>query len=185
MQGWKVFEVENHAKLVVFELRDGKYWDGIPATRMKEGAILNGLYVCELKNDGAIKNVNNGRSIDGPYATAAEAESMTRKMGTDANRHLAALERAGLVRQRVGEDSVPIFQAVPMTQDRFSLALVVFIHDVVEYLRGLKEMHRELLYKWRQLQFANSNRQAPPQRLLAQQSRVHRPHPRLETNGRL
>jgi hypothetical protein len=115
MQGWKVFEVEGCTKLIMFELRGGKYWDGRPATRMKEGATLNGFYVCELTSDGSVKELKDGGSIDGPYATAAEAESATRKMVTDTNRYLATLERAGLVRQEVGADGVSTFQLVPMT----------------------------------------------------------------------
>jgi hypothetical protein len=40
MQGCKLLEIEGSPKLAIFELRGGRYWDGIQVTRMDDGVTL-------------------------------------------------------------------------------------------------------------------------------------------------
>ena len=71
MQGCKVLEIDGvDPKRALFELRDGKFWDGEPATRKEDGTPKeNGFYFVELRSDGrCILNDN----IYGPYADAVE-----------------------------------------------------------------------------------------------------------------
>jgi hypothetical protein len=82
MQGDNALEIEGAPELAVFELRDGKYWDGEPVVRYGTTTPPpDGFYVCTLTSDGYIvKDDSGGDALVGPYATAAEAERMTRKL---------------------------------------------------------------------------------------------------------
>jgi hypothetical protein len=55
-----------------------------------------------------------GDSVQGPYATAAEAERETRKTMADVDQIIRTLERAGLVRRATGTDGVVRSQAVKL-----------------------------------------------------------------------
>jgi hypothetical protein len=111
MQGCKVLEIDGvDPKRALFELRDGKFWDGEPATRKEDGTSKeDGFYFVEL-DGGRILNDN----IYSPYASAVEAEIAARKTPTmtDFNRAVAELVRKGRVRGVVGEDGVPRYWAV-------------------------------------------------------------------------
>ena len=111
MQGCKVLEIDGvDPKRALFELRDGKFWDGEPATRKEDGTPKeDGFYFVELDDGGRILNDN----IYGPYASAVEAEIAARKTprlrtSTGPSRS----ERKGRVRRVVGEDGVPRYWAV-------------------------------------------------------------------------
>jgi hypothetical protein len=98
-------------KRALFELRDGKFWDGEPATRKEDGTPKeDGFYFVELDDGGRILNDN----ICGPYASAVEAEIAARKTPTiaDVNRAVTELVRKGRLRRVVGEDGVPRYLAV-------------------------------------------------------------------------
>jgi hypothetical protein len=78
MQGCKVLKINGvmYSKLAVFEIRDGKYWDGIPATKNEDGTTLmpDGFYFCELTSDSYITKAHDGgEAIHGPYTTAKRA----------------------------------------------------------------------------------------------------------------
>ena len=113
MQGCKVLEIDGvDPKRALLELRDGKFWDGEPATRKEDGTtpMEDGFYFVEL-DGGRILNDN----IYGPYASAVEAEIAARKTPTmtDFNRAVAELVRKGRVRRVVGEDGVPRYWRLP------------------------------------------------------------------------
>jgi hypothetical protein len=105
-RGCKVLEIDGvDPKRALFEIRDGKFWDGEPATRKEDGTPKqDGFYLVELTSDGNILNDN----IYGPYADVVEAE-LTARAGytlTDVNRAITELERQGRIRRVVGEDGV-------------------------------------------------------------------------------
>ena len=94
MQGCKLLKIEGTPTLAIFELRDSKYWDGIRVTRMDDGVtpMPDGFYVSELTRDGYIaQGADGGDAVQGPYASAKEAERKTRKS-------MAKLARIGEVR---------------------------------------------------------------------------------------
>jgi predicted RNase H-like HicB family nuclease len=80
MQGCKLLKIEGNPTLAIFELRDGRYWDG---ARIEGGATTpmpDGFYVCELTPDGCIVQGADGNDvIKGPYVSVTEAERKTRK----------------------------------------------------------------------------------------------------------
>jgi hypothetical protein len=75
------------SKRALLEIRDGKFWDGEPATRKEDGTtpMKDGFYFVELDGDG--ERILNDH-IYGPYASAVEAEIAARKTPTitDVNR---------------------------------------------------------------------------------------------------
>jgi hypothetical protein len=93
MPGCKLIEIEGIPKLAVFEVRDGRYHDGLPADK------ADGFYVCELSSDGSIAQSDTGGDdiVFGPCPTAEAAERMTRDTLTSAGRISVMLERAGLI----------------------------------------------------------------------------------------
>ena len=114
MQGCEVLKIDGvEPKRALIELRDGKYWDGEPATRKEDGTtpMPDGFYFVELTSDG--KRILND-NLYGPYANAMEARIAARKTPTltDVNRAITELERKGRIRRVVGEDGVPRYQAV-------------------------------------------------------------------------
>jgi hypothetical protein len=114
MQGCEVLEIDGvDPKRALLELRDGKFWDGEPATRKEDGTtpMPDGFYFVELTSDG--KRILND-NLYGPYANAMEARIAARKTPTltDVNRAITELERKGRIRRVVGEDGVPRYQAV-------------------------------------------------------------------------
>ena len=114
MQGCEVLEIDGvDPKRALLELRDGKYWDGEPATRKEDGttSMPDGFYFVELTSDGR-RIVND--NFYGPYANAVEAELAAREgfTLTDFNRAITELERKGRIRRVVDEDGVPRYQAV-------------------------------------------------------------------------
>ena len=69
MQGCEVLEIDGvDPKRALLELRDGKHWDGEPATRKEDGTtpMPDGFYFVELTSDGK----RNQRHVYGPYASA-------------------------------------------------------------------------------------------------------------------
>jgi hypothetical protein len=114
MQGCKLLEIEGSPKLAIFELRNSMYWDGIQVTRMDDGVTLpDGFYVCELTRDGHIvQSPTGGDAVQGPYASAKEAERKTRKAMAELARIGEELAREGKVRRKVGPDGVVRFQAI-------------------------------------------------------------------------
>ena len=114
LQGCVVLEIDGvDPKRALLELRDGKFWDGEPATRKEDGTapMPDGFYFVELTSDG--KRILNDK-IYGPYANDVEAEFAAREgyTLTDLNRALAELERTGQIHREVGEDGVPRYLAV-------------------------------------------------------------------------
>ena len=114
MQGCEVLKIDGvEPKRALIELRDGKYWDGEPATRKEDGTtpMPDGFYFVELTSDG--KRILND-NLYGPYADAVEAELAAREgyTLTDLNRVITELEREGRIRRVVGEDGVPRYHAV-------------------------------------------------------------------------
>jgi hypothetical protein len=112
MQGCEVLEIDGvDPERALLELRDGKFWDGEPATRKEDGTtpMEDGFYFVEL-DGGRILNDN----IYGPYADVVEAELAAREGPTltDLNRAITELERKGHLRRVVDEDGVPRYQAV-------------------------------------------------------------------------
>jgi hypothetical protein len=115
LRGCKLLKIEGAPKLGIFELREGKYWDGIPATRNRTSIPMpDGFYVCQLTKDGFMVQGSDGggNSAQGPYASAKEAESKTRKNLAEIERVGVELAREGRVRREVGEDGVVRFQAI-------------------------------------------------------------------------
>jgi hypothetical protein len=119
MQGIKELEIEGTPKLAIFELCDGFYWDGERATiNGTTTPMPDGFYVCELGDDDFITRAPDGGDfVQGPYATAAEAERETRKMMAEADQTIRTLERAGLVRRKVGDDGVVRSQGVTLSPE--------------------------------------------------------------------
>jgi hypothetical protein len=76
MQGRKLFDVENAPRLALFELCDGRYWDGEVADRNGTSTPMpDGFYVCELGADDFITQApDGGDQVFGPFTSAAEAE---------------------------------------------------------------------------------------------------------------
>jgi hypothetical protein len=114
MQGCEVLEIDGvDPKRALLELRDGKYWDGEPATRKEDGTtpMRDGFYFVELTSDG--KRIIND-IVYGPYANAVEAELAAREGPTltDFNRAITELERKGRIRRAVDENGVQRYQAV-------------------------------------------------------------------------
>jgi hypothetical protein len=68
-------------------------------------------------DDFVTKAPDGGDSVQGPYATAAEAERETREMLAAVDQTLRNLERAGLVRRRVGDDGVVRSQGVRLSPE--------------------------------------------------------------------
>jgi hypothetical protein len=114
LRGCKLLKIEGAPKLGIFELRNGKYWDGIPATLNGTATPMpDGFYVCELTRDGFIATKDDGsNTVHGPYASAKEAERKTRKALAKLEKVGAELEREGKLRREVGEDGVVRYQAV-------------------------------------------------------------------------
>ena len=112
MQGCELLEIDGvDSKRALFELRDGKFCDGEPATRKEDGTPKeDGFYFVELDDGGRILNDH----IYGPYVSAVEAEIAARETPTltDFNRAVTATCRKGHVRRVVGEDGVPRYLAV-------------------------------------------------------------------------
>jgi hypothetical protein len=108
MQGLKKLKIEGAPALTIFELCDGFYWDGERATvNGTDTPMPDGFYVCELGDDDFLtKAPDGGDAVQGPYATAAEAERETREMLAAVDQTLRNLERAGLVRRETGTDGV-------------------------------------------------------------------------------
>jgi hypothetical protein len=119
MQGRKMLEIEGTPRLAMFELCDGFYWDGERATiNGTDTPMPDGFYVCELGDDDFITKASDGGDfVQGPYASAAEAERETRKTMADVAQTLKNLERAGLVRRKVGADGVVRSQAVELSSE--------------------------------------------------------------------
>jgi hypothetical protein len=119
MQGCEVLKIDGvEPKRALIELRDGKYWDGEPATRTEDGTTQpDGFYFVELATDGCILN----DILYGPYANAVEAELAARKTPTltDFNRVITELERERRIRRVVGEDGVPRYHAVGLFPDDY------------------------------------------------------------------
>jgi hypothetical protein len=115
MRGYKLLlGIEGAPRLAIFELRDGHYWDGEPATvNGTTTPMPDGFYVCELGDGGFITKTPE-RPSRGPYATAAEAERMTRKTLADTDRDMRTLEHAGLIRRKVGADGIVYCQVVKL-----------------------------------------------------------------------
>jgi hypothetical protein len=115
MRGCKLLKIEGAPKLGIFELRDGKYWDGIPATRNGTNTPMpDGFYVCQLGNSGFMVQdpANGGNNVYGPYASVKEAERRTWKSMAEMAKIGEELVREGLVRREVGPDGVVRFQAI-------------------------------------------------------------------------
>jgi hypothetical protein len=116
MQGLKKLKIEEAPRLAMFELCDGFYWDGERATRngtTDDTPMPDGFYVCELGADDFITQApDGGDSVEGPFATAAEAEHEARKMLAEAEQIIRNLERAGLIRRQTGADGVVRSHAV-------------------------------------------------------------------------
>jgi hypothetical protein len=131
MQGCELLEIEGVGpKRALLELRDGKFWDGEPATRKEDGttSMLDGFYFVELTSDGTIPMLDGfhfveltgdgkhilGNYLYGPYADAVEAEiaAWENYTLTDFNRAMTELERKGRIRRVVGEDGVPRYHAI-------------------------------------------------------------------------
>jgi hypothetical protein len=148
MQGRKMLEIEGAPRLAMFELCDGFYWDGERANINGTTAPMpNGFYVCELGDDDFITQAPDGGDfVRGPYATAAEAERVTREMMADVEETIRNLERAGLVRRKVGDDGVARSQAVtlssPEEAERAWERLTMEYDE--EELAGMIETLREL-----------------------------------------
>jgi hypothetical protein len=119
MQGLKELKIEGAPALTIFELCDGFYWDGERATiNGTTTPMPDGFYVCELEDDDFItKAPDGGDSAQGPYATVAEAERETRKAMADAEQIIRNLERAGLVRRKVGDDGMVRSQGVTLSPE--------------------------------------------------------------------
>jgi hypothetical protein len=61
MQGRKLLEIEGASRLAMFELCDGYYWDGKPATiNGTDTPMPDGFYVCELGDDDFIVQSSDG-----------------------------------------------------------------------------------------------------------------------------
>jgi hypothetical protein len=88
MQGFKKLKIAAAPRLAMFEIRDGYYWDGERATI--NGTDIpqpDGFYLCEVGDDGFIARApDGGDSVRGPYATATEAERVTRETMADGDR---------------------------------------------------------------------------------------------------
>jgi hypothetical protein len=115
MQGFKLLKIEGTSTLGIFELRNGQYWDGIRVTRMDNGVtpMPDGFYVCELTPDGYIvQNPSGGDAVQGPYASAKEAERKPRKEMAKLAEIGEELVREGRVRREVGPDGVVRYQAI-------------------------------------------------------------------------
>jgi hypothetical protein len=127
MQGCKVLKIDGvYSKLAVFEIRDGKYWDGKPATKMEDDTTLvpDGFYFCELTSDGYIAKADDGgEAIYGPHKTAKAAERAAREGPTYIKQIIAELVRQGCVRSMVGEDGVLRFQALELPPEELEQAL--------------------------------------------------------------
>jgi hypothetical protein len=119
MQGLKKLKIKGAPALTIFELCDGFYWDSERATvNGTTTPMPDGFYVCELGDDDFItKAPDGGDSVQGPYATAAEAERETRKMLAAVDQTLRNLERAGLVRRETGTDGVVRSHAVTLSPE--------------------------------------------------------------------
>jgi len=108
MQGCEVIAGTDPQRAVL-EVRDGKFWDGIPATRKEDGTtpMPDGFYFVELTDDGYILNDD----LYGPYADVIGAEIAAREghTSTDVRRAIAALERKGILVRVVGKDGVVRF----------------------------------------------------------------------------
>ena len=112
MQGCEVLEIDGvDPKRALLELRDGKYWDGEPATRKEDGTIPmpDGFYFVELDGERILND-----NLYGPYADVIEAELAAREGSTltDFIRAVMELERKGRIRRVVGEDGVTRYHAV-------------------------------------------------------------------------
>jgi hypothetical protein len=116
MQGYKLLlGIEGSPRLAIFELRDGRYWDGERATvNGTTTPMPDGFYVCELGDDDGFITTVPERRARGPYTTAADAERVTRKTMAHVDRSMRDLERAGLVRRKVGADGVARCQVVTL-----------------------------------------------------------------------
>jgi hypothetical protein len=142
MQGRKLLEIKGAPRLAMFELCEGFYWDGERAT--KNGTDTpqpDGFYVCELRDDGFITQApDGGDSVHGPYTTAAEAEHETRKMLADVDQILRNLERAGLVRRKIGDDGVVRSQGITLSPEEAKKAWerLAMEHSEEELARMLK-----------------------------------------------
>jgi hypothetical protein len=82
---------------------------------MHDGVTLmpDGFYVCELTRDGCIaQGADGGDAVQGPYASAKEAERKTRKAFAKLAKIGEQLAREGRVRREVGPDGVVRFQAI-------------------------------------------------------------------------
>ena len=114
LQGCRLLSIEGSPQLAIFELRNGKYWDGIPATMNGTATPMpDGFYVCELTRDGYIvQGPTGGDAIQGPYTSIKEAKRRTRKALAEVAAIGAELAREGRVRREVGEDGVVRFQAI-------------------------------------------------------------------------
>jgi hypothetical protein len=112
MQSCKILEINGvDPKRALLEIRDGKYWDGEPATTQENGTtpMPDGFYFVELTGDGRILN----NDVYGPYADAVAAELAARESPTlaDLNAVILQLERDGRVQRVVGEDGVARYGA--------------------------------------------------------------------------
>jgi hypothetical protein len=113
LRGCELLKIEGAPKLGIFELRNGKYWDGVPATMNGTATPMpDGFYVCELTRDGFIVTTDGGDTVQGPYASAKEAERKTQEVLAEIEKAGAELEREGRVRREVGEDGVVRYQAI-------------------------------------------------------------------------
>jgi hypothetical protein len=119
MQGRKLLEIEGAPKLAMFELRDGRYWDGERVAKYGTTTPApDGFYICELRDDGFIAQADTGGDLlFGPYATSAEAERTVRNMLKGVGRAWLILERAGLISRETGEGGVTQFQAVTLSPE--------------------------------------------------------------------
>jgi hypothetical protein len=119
MQGRKLLEIEGAPKLAMFELRDGRYWDGEPVAKYGTTTPApDGFYVCELRDDRRIAQADTGGDLlFGPYATAAEAERTMRDALKGTGRAYVTLERAGLISRETSAGGVTQFQRVALSPE--------------------------------------------------------------------
>ena len=102
MQGYYIID-DVDPKLALFEIRDGKCCDGLPFTRLEDGATKpDGFYFAELM-DGHIRY----DEVYGPYPNVDEALIAAEMVSA-----FTELERKGCVRTKVGKNGVQMYQVI-------------------------------------------------------------------------
>ena len=113
MQSYEVI-AGTEPELALFEIRDGKYWDGKPFTSGQDG-----FYVAERTSNG---DILNNSIFWGPYPNAARAKIAVRNVTI-----LTELERKGRVRRVVRDNGKPAFNALESYQTFLLKVLTVIV----------------------------------------------------------